>query len=501
MLEQIRALAETKRSYVWGVIIKSKQNQHLYDWLMEATSHLPTETTITERVYVVLHPDENPICALGKKRRLDHKIMKYAFCGRIDKCPCWAAHHKETYQPPSEETMKSILEKRVKTWEKKYGTSNPSKSAVVKEKRKQTYAATCKKEVWKKLKADMTLAGYNQVIARVSEFVKPKFIAEEYRGCFRKNMYHWECVKCSREFHDHVDYGRVPKCVKCFPNQHSKVESVLREFIESLGVTAESNCREVLKNLEYDIWIPSRRIAIEYNGIYWHSDEWKTPDYHYEKFAKSRDQGVRLIQIFEDEWLTKPDIIKNRLMSLLGYGEKINARECTVVNLSGEEYKQFVETYHLQGYASASIKLGLIHKDCIVAVMSFATSRYSTEGYELIRYCSKGIVRGGASKLFKHFVRMHSPTKVISYANRCWSNGNLYEKLGFKNITKKDKNMGYWYVKKKTRYHRSTFTKKRLKELGFDSSKTEAEIMRENGFLKIYDAGNYKYEWVPNKYP
>ena len=284
--------------------------------------------------------------------------------------------------------------------------------------------------------------------------------------------------------------------MKCFPNQKSKGELELRDFIRGLGFDILPNSREVLKNLEYDIWIPNARVAIEYNGIYWHSDEIRSDDYHVDKFIRSRDAGVRLIQIFEDEWINHKQIVKDRLHSILGRSTKIYARKCKIADIATQEYTNFVTSHHLQGYANATYKIGLYHDTTLVAVMSFSKSRYDKEGFEMIRYCSVGTVVGGASKLFSRFVKTVKPTKVFTYANRCWSDGNLYEKIGFKNITKNDRNIGYWYIKKFDRYHRSTFTKKRLVKMGYDATMTEQQIMKSAGYHRVTDCGNYKFEWV-----
>lgn len=130
--------------------------------------------------------------------------------------------------------------------------------------------------------------------------------------------------------------------------------------------------------------------------------------------------------------------------------------------------------------------------------MTFGKSRYHRcvfGSFELIRYCSIGNVIGGAGKLLKRFEVDHKPVHLVSYASRTWSaNGDLYRKLGFIDTTNSDDNVGYFYVKNGTKYHRSTFTKQRLVELGNNPIKTEEVIMRENDFLKIYDCGNYRFE-------
>jgi hypothetical protein len=281
----------------------------------------------------------------------------------------------------------------------------------------------------------------------------------------------------------------------CFPNGKSKAEQDIRDYVASLGFEVLRNNRDVLLNQEYDIWIPSKRIAIEYNGVYWHSTEWKEPAYHVNKFIRSRENGVKLIQIFEDEWNNKPEIIKHRLQSILGCSPRLYARQCSVSEISSSEYVDFTTRHHLQGHAASSHKIGLYNHDKLVAVMGFSKSRYTKIGYELIRYCSTGTIVGGAGKLFSFFLKMYNPDRIISYANRCWSDGNLYKALGFTNTTVHDGNVGYWYVKNNVRHHRSTFTKSNLVKLGYDESMTESEIMKKAGYFKIYDCGNYRFEW------
>jgi hypothetical protein len=271
----------------------------------------------------------------------------------------------------------------------------------------------------------------------------------------------------------------------------------LRDWIKSLEISIVENDRSILNNLEIDIYIPGKKIAIEYNGIYWHSSKFKDKKYHVKKFLDCKKQGIHLIQIFEDEWKVKTEIVKSRLLSTFGKGERIYARKCQVVKISPTEHKQFMLKYHLQGYATASIAYGLKFNGNLVAAMSFSKARYSKVGYELVRFCSIGNIIGGASKLFTAFVRDFSPSLVTSYANRCWSNGNLYIQLDFLDVTKDEENTGFWYIKNNKRSHRSTFNKQRLVKLGYDSSKTGKEIMSDAGYVTIFDCGNYKFEWRP----
>jgi hypothetical protein len=181
----------------------------------------------------------------------------------------------------------------------------------------------------------------------------------------------------------------------------------------------------------------------------------------------------------------------------LGKGKRTYARQCEIKEVGTSDYRTFCDMFHLKGSANAKYKYGLYHDTKLVAVMSFGHNRYEKDhaGYEMIRYCSDGNVIGGASKLFKHFVKALDPDSVISYADRCWGSGEVYKKIGFTDVTIDIKNSGYWWMKDSVRYHRSNFTKKRLVSLGYDASKSETIIMTEQGYTKIYDAGNLKFEW------
>jgi hypothetical protein len=120
--------------------------------------------------------------------------------------------------------------------------------------------------------------------------------------------------------------------------------------------------------------------------------------------------------------------------------------------------------------------------------------RKSIDGhYELLRFCNKlyTSVVGGADKLLKYFIKTYNPKEITSYADRRWSQGDLYEKLGFEFIHNSKTN--YFYINKGKREHRFKYRKDILVKEGFDKNKTEREIMKERGFNRIYDCGNKKY--------
>ena len=211
---------------------------------------------------------------------------------------------------------------------------------------------------------------------------------------------------------------------------------------------------------------------------------------------------IQLVHIFEDEWLYKPDIVKSRLKSIFGITlNKIYARKCIIKDVSFKESKEFLDQNHIQGNCMSKYRYGLYYDNELVSLMTFGSNRKNLgsnskkDCYELLRFCNKlnTTVIGGASKLLKHFVKTHSPKEIISYCDRRWSQGDLYEKLGFKFDHVSQPN--YYYVIKGKRENRFKYRKSELVKQGFDKNKTEHEIMLERGIYRIYDCGTKAYIW------
>jgi hypothetical protein len=259
------------------------------------------------------------------------------------------------------------------------------------------------------------------------------------------------------------------------------------------------NTRQIIKPYELDIYIPAKKIAIEYNGLYWHSyGQQETTEErvaHSTKHNLCLEQGIQLIQILESEWETphKQTIIKSKLKTLLGHGTRIYARKCEVVELTNQEYKKFCDNYHIQGYRGSTVKLGLKYNDELISTMSF--NKHPKYNWEITRFATKfdHIVVGGASKLFDYFKKKYNPENCLTYADRRYSIGNLYRKLGFEldGITSPN----YGYIKGGKIWSRQYFQKhklaKRLEE--FDPNMTESENMFKNKYRRLWDAGHYRF--------
>lgn len=487
---ELKELIKNTNPNALGNVVKSKKE--IYEELVRRTnSFLRDDVSVTERIHIYLNPADNVYCKYDNKRTLkrnkDTKQTQYGFCGNKSKCKChmeWSLKNHPGMTQSGKESMKT---KRIKTWIEKYGVDNPSKSKDI----------IAKQQLSKKhIKPDhrtIKELGYKKVVERLSNILTPTFSIDEYEGCFRKNVYDWVCNACGNIVIGHVDYGSTPRCNVCNPITKSAGENEISNYIVSLGFDVINNDRTILSNKELDIVIKGTNIAIEYNGCYWHSTKHRKKSYHVDKFIECRDKGIKLIQILDVDWISKQDIIKSRLKSILGCSDRIYARNTTIKEITFNESLTFLEETHIQGSCQSSVRLGLYdNENLLVAVMTFGKSRYTKEEYELLRYASKNTVVGGASKLLRYFIKTYSPKSIITYADRCWSDGNLYKQLGFTNVTKNDRNTGYWYIKDNIKYHRSNFIKSKISNKN-NLHLSESEIMDSLGYLKYYDCGNYKY--------
>jgi glycerol-3-phosphate responsive antiterminator len=239
--------------------------------------------------------------------------------------------------------------------------------------------------------------------------------------------------------------------------------------------------------------------------LYYHTEiaGKKDRNYHLNKTKQLNNVGYRLIHIFEDEWISKKEIIKSKLQHIFQLTTNdsiIHARKCIIKYVDNNDKKTFLNTNHIQGVSNNSnITVGAYYKDEIVAIMCFDEKRKMNgkndkSVVELSRFATKNrfILTGIASRLLKFFIKKHNPTKIISFADRRWTldmNDNLYTKLGFQleKILKAD----YTYFNSKVgrykRLHKFGFGKKALKKKFpdiYNDSKTEWQIMKEYGIVE-----------------
>lgn len=317
-----------------------------------------------------------------------------------------------------------------------------------------------------------------------------------------------ECPTCGTRFNIPVTTGYmrlfrygIKLCTVCNPAETSRSheENSLFDYVSGLikdEATLKSD-RMTIPGNELDIYVPSRNLAIEFDGLYWHNELRKAPTYHLRKTEACEKNGIQLIHVFEDEWTYRKDIVKSRIAGILGLNTSIFARNCELRELPSREADDFLESNHLQGKCTSKWRYGLFYENELVAVMTFGTGRFS-DCTELLRFCTKKFyhVIGGASKLFRHFTEVHPEiNEIVSFADRRWSTKDaFYPKLGF--TLDGSTRPSYYYVVNNIRRNRMDFTKKSLVAAGFDSSMSEHDIMLSRKIYRVYDCGNWRYVWT-----
>lgn len=304
--------------------------------------------------------------------------------------------------------------------------------------------------------------------------------------------------KTHGEFEQRPDKHLVGDGCPLCPSIVSKPHQEICDYLSSIQLDFTVNNRSAIKPKEVDIYIDSVKLAIELHGVYYHSYNDLTLEKlnklkHFKKVEDCLNKGIKLIQIFENEWNNKKDLIKSMLCSYFNLNNVIYARNCAIKSLSNEEFNNFVNDNHLKGEYSTKIRLGLYYQNNLVCIMGF--NGHKKYDYELTRFCNikYNTVVGGASKLLNYFQNNYNCNTIFSYADRRISDGNMYKKLGFDfiGITKPN----YYYVKNCCSFNRQQFQKHKLHKLlnDFNPTLTEVQNMFNNGFRRIWDAGHLKY--------
>ena len=415
----------------------------------------------------------------------------------------------------------SIKAKRAKTFETKYGISNgcsPFGYKEVQDKAKATitehfgvdnvmklakYHTNTKDtfrnlsvQLWKTRGLDIEYTDHDTVIIK--------------NGC----KIHGDIELDIRAFNNRTKLDRMEVseiCPICNPLYYnSGKEIMMMKFFDELGIKYIVNDRKIIKPLELDFYFEDYNLAIEINGVYFHGEySTKPKDYHLHKTELCAEKGIQLIHIWEDDLMNHKDLVLSMLKNRFGKNErKIGARECIIKEVSSNDANKFLNDNHLQGAINSKYRFGLYHNNELVSLMTFGNLRRSLgakadgKTCELYRFCNKqGLsIQGGASKLFKYAVSVLKEQgfeKILTYAKRDWSTGEIYKTLGFtfEGYTVP----GYfWTNTHGQRYNRFSCRKSEIAKTEEEKQMTEIEIMHNRGYFRCYDSGNLKFYYNLN---
>ncbi|MCX7593188.1 MAG: hypothetical protein N2235_05410 [Fischerella sp.] len=381
-------------------------------------------------------------------------------------------------------------EKFKQTCLNKFGVDNPSKLEEVQNKIDQTHQLRYGRKRKSQIHIEQNIIDAKNNIDLMKEWYfdlkMPLTIIAERLGVNHSQL----CVHFKENLGIDISRHRIS-----YPEQE------IFQFVKSFCTDAVQSDRLLIKPQELDIVIPSKKIAIEYNGLAWHGElrGKKPPNYHVDKMKSCREKGYNLIQIFSNEWEQNPDLVRARLLNKLGFAKKLPARKCQILTLDKENTNKFLEETHIQGPCVFKVSYGLIYQGQLVSVMTFGKPRFSRIAqWELLRFSTQlGLsVVGGASRLFNYFLKNNPVESVISYCDLRWNTGDVYKNLGFEYI--KDTGPNYWYISKNRYLHnRMHFQKHKLPKIlkNFDPAQTEWENMSAAGYDRIWDCGNSVWLW------
>lgn len=516
-----------KQSY-WYKNGFEKQFQELF----KSTNFLPDNYSIIERLVCILNNIKKiPSCSVCNKPV--NYFAKYKNFAKTCSLSC-AAHDPEYISKKENTNLKKYGEKyftqtkeftikTIKTNQEKYGTNYPLQNKTIYEKTKQTNLKKYgvenpfqNKEIKNKIH-NSTIK--NSLLKYGTEYHMQRNIPKEiYKKLTNKEWLNEQHHILKKPLYQiakelKISPSSLPTYLKKlgltqqYDWSHSQQDKEIFSFVESLNFKPLMNDRKILNGKEIDIFIPEKNLGIEHHGLYWHSfnhhETIEEKNEHLNKLNLCKEKEIQLLQIFGNEWedTIKKNIWKSIISNKLGKNNKIFARKCISQRISAKIANNFLNKNHLQGETKqASFHLGLFIHEELVSVMSFGKSRFNKKyDVELLRYASKlnTNILGGASKLMSHFIKLFPNKSIISYADRRYATGKVYEYLGFKlsHITPPN----YWYVKKDKLESRIKYQKYKLESIfkTFDKNKTEAQNMFDNGYRRIWDCGNYVFVKLP----
>lgn len=409
-----------------------------------------------------------------------------------------------------------------KTSFEKYGVSHPTKSSEVKNKQAKTFEGKygghpTKLKSVQDTRAKTNLSRYGVLTPAIEPTrLKQSVLLRQQRELEKFNRSTWPDrvkqfsvelgITTSDQFngfkhalkwkhtcgHEWVDRMKpIPKCPIC---SVSSEEAACFNFCTSLGEKPCQNDRELIKPYELDLFFPDKNLAIEMNGAYWHSDGKGLP--LLDKLKLCANKNIRLLHVMDYEWNERPEIVKSHIRHALSLtSNKVNARNCQVAIIAPALSRQFLQETHLQGSAKAKFHFGLFMNAGLVAVMTIGKSRWAASEMEIIRW-STGLnlnVRGGFSKVLKFALEQIGNCKIISYCDKRYGTGKVYEAAGFSYAG--DTKPGYFWLKGRKRLSRHQTQKHKLAALlGIEISGTETFHMEQAGWVKVLDAGHQR--WV-----
>jgi len=478
----------------------NRRAEFLWDKIYSETQFLDSNVKFPERIYCILNNERPKKCVVcGKDTNFN--CLEHGYC---DTCSvkCSGKNPVRIEKIIKNTDHAACVAKSQQTTLLKYGNTNYYCTDDFKLKSKLTKIERYGDENYNNIEKARNTCLEKYGVSHKDK-LKTQHISfdEVYDLHFNRKI---SCVEIAEMLDSSVTY--ITKLIhrrgfKPITQPVSKEEREMAAWLISSGINHETSNREILGRKEIDIFLPEYKLGIELNGLYWHSYNEKETKQQIYKHLNKRDnaesKGVRLIQFTDKEWNTRREICKSIILNAIGIHERIiRASKCEICVPSNDEYRDFLEENHIQGFVNATEIYGLKYEGELVAIIAAGKSRYSRDKYELLRFAVKKNykIHGAASKLFIKIKR----NNLISYCSRDYFSGKLYENLGFEFSHKTSP--GYFYVKNGGEIlNRVNAQKFKLKKLlpNFDESLTEYQNMFNHGYRRYWNCGNSV--WIYNQ--
>lgn len=467
------------------------KNRHLenhYEWIQ---IHYPFDN-ILQSLYHIYHSlsRENPKCHCGKNLQFRQFNSGYRYYCSLQ---CSYVDAKRNTKISKNRDMEAITKKMQETTHRKYGA--------------YAYFAT---DDFKKKSSNTKLERYNnanynnssqRIITNIELYGRSNGNGLRFSNCPTiETLYDMNYIQ-GLKAHEIASYFNVTQKTifdwfkrleleyKIHTPDHQKLQ---REFSRLLPPGFIVNDRKTIYPLEIDMHYPEQKLAIEINGLYWHSENKMR---HLNKLQRCNEKGIALLQFWDYEIIEKPDIVIAIIRHKLGVNKTIGARQCDVVfDVPNKEYKQFMTENHIQGYIPAKIRIGLQYNGHWVAMCGLSKPRFDkSTDLELIRFCNKKetSVVGGLSKMLARI----SNNSIVSYSDRRIFEGNVHENAGFRH--EGVSSPGFFWFKKSERLSRYQCQKHHLPSLlkeTYNNTISSSKNMLNNGWRRVYDCGQNKFK-------
>lgn len=400
---------------------------------------------------------------------------------------------REKLRKTVREKLPIIVEKRRETMLRRYGVENPFQNEEIKQKIKETNLKKYgvenpnqlksfkqesikkqKKTLAKKYNHDERITLLKETFQKLGRKLNPKEMIALW-GCTQANAY---IFMHNNHLEEYIEL------------KTSNLELDIENFLKAHGINFKKHCRNIIAPQELDFYIPEYNVAIEANDLWTHNStrntyggKAKDKKYHFKKSQECEEKGIRLIHIWDYEWFNarQRPILESIILGACNQSEKIFARKCSIEVVDSKTMKDFFNKNNIQGFRGGKMAINLVYNGEVVMsyILGFPFFGRGKYQWEVIRGATKLNCRviGGATKIWKYFLRNYDPESCVYYIDYNYFNGNSVEKLGLEYLTTKPSFKNYFINERKIRNRQPT----KHKEI--------KQQIEEGKVLEIYNAG------------